>query len=643
MTDHKDPKAEGPSTAEGDGVRLIEGLRDQATFLLGPQGEIETWSQDAEHVTGYPVEEIAGKPMAMLYSPHAQAAGEPARELTRAEVEGRLETQTHGQRKDGRRFPAHMVLTAMRSRTGQLRGFVVVMRDLTEQRRVDRVLRLSEERFRALVNSVEDYAIFTVDLEGRVSSWNPGAARIKGYFTEEILGESIERFYPEEDRRAGKPRRLLREAAVHGRVEDEGWRVRKDGSLFWADVVVSAMRSRNGELLGYAKVTRDLSARRQAEEELRHSEERFRLLVEGVKESALYMIDPAGRVLTWNSGAERIEGYRASEIVGQHFSRFYSEEDVRAGEHERQLEVASQEGTFEEEGWRVRKDGSRFWASVVITALRSPSGELLGYAKVTRDLTQRRKLEEERVRLAQAEESIRLRDEFLSIASHELKTPLTALQLQLQGLQKKVAAVDPNLAGRLERAARSGQRLADLIEALLDVSRIATGRFELRRERFDMAQTVGDVVDRLRESAAREGCTVELSVAEGVVGAWDRLRIEQVLTNLLANAIKYGAGKPVRIHLCEEAGQAILQVGDRGPGIPEQDLARIFGRFERASSIRHYGGLGLGLYVAREIVQAHGGAVSAANAASGGALFTVRLPLEDARVESGPAESRSLH
>jgi len=497
-----------PSNPELRAVRMFDGLREQATFILGPQGHVETWSSGAEHVTGYRAEEAIGRHVSLLYLAEDITAGEPNHELARAEAMGQYEAEVRRMRKDGSRFAGQLVVTTMRAATGQTRGFVVALRDLSDQRRAEEALRLSDER--------------------------------------------------------------------------------------------------------------------------------FRLLVETVKEYAIYMLDPHGRVVTWNAGAERIKGYRADEIIGEHFSRFFPAAEVASGKCERDLEVAAREGRFEEEGWRVRKDGTQFWASAVITAIHDARGHLVGFGKVTRDLTQSRKLEDERLLLAQAEESIRLRDEFLSIASHELKTPLTALQLQLQGVHRRIAAADPALASRIERAVRSGQRLADLIEALLDVSRIATGRFELKRECFDLAGMVHDVVDRLGESAAREGSPVTVTAQEGLVGSWDRLRLEQVLTNLLANAIRYGAGGTIEVTLTAEQGEVVLRVTDHGPGVPEQDLQRIFGRFERASSLRNYGGLGLGLYVARQIVEAHNGTVSATNPAGGGASFSVRLPLLECHPPAAP-------
>ncbi|HYO64650.1 MAG TPA: PAS domain-containing sensor histidine kinase, partial [Archangium sp.] len=416
------------------------------------------------------------------------------------------------------------------------------------------------------------------------------------------------------------------EAAASGHVEDIGWRVRKDGVPFWADVVITAVRDESGTLRGFAKVTRDLTERSKAEEMLRQSEERFRLMVTSVKDYAMFMVGPDGRVQSWNAGAQRIKGYEAGEIIGQPITRFYPEEAVAQGRPWALLHEAAVSGHVEEEGWRVRKDGSLFWADVVITAVRDESGQLRGFAKVTRDLTEHKRAEEERLRLAQAQEAIRLRDEFLAIASHELRTPLTTLQLQLQSLRSRGDTWEPGVTAKLDRAVRSTERLAALIETLLDVSRLSTGQLTLNPERMELLTTVKDVVDRLREAAARAGCPVLVREGSLVEGTWDRLRIEQVISNLLSNAFKYAAGSPVELAVTREGTEAVLVVQDRGPGIPEKDVARLFHRFERAAPMRHYGGLGLGLYVAREIVQAHGGNISVENPPEGGARFTVRLP-----------------
>jgi PAS domain S-box-containing protein len=493
----------------------------------------------------------------------------------------------------------------------------------------------SEQRMRLMVDSIRDYGIFMLDLQGRVASWNTGAQRLKGYTAEEIIGKQLSTFYTAADREARRPEMLIAQAATEGRVEDIGWRVRKDGSLFWANVTITALRDSQGHLCGFAKVTRDLTERRLQEERARRSEEQFRLMVESVQDYAIFKLSPDGIVTTWNAGAERIKGYRAPEIIGQHFSRFYDLAEVQAGKCAFELEMASREGRFEDEGWRLRKDGSRFWANVVITALRGFDGDLLGFAKVTRDLTDRRRLDDERVRRAQAEEAIRLRDEFVSMVSHELKTPLTGLQLQLQALVRKMKTNDPKVAVQLHRAAASGNRLASLIEMLLDVARIADGGFQLSPELLDLATLVAGVADRFSDAARKAAAPMAVRSEGSLLGRWDRLRMEQLVASLLSNALKYGAGGSIDVKVSGRGEGVLLEVRDRGPGIPAEDLEGLFERFGRRGSMRHHGGLGLGLYLVREIAHAHGGQVEVRNASDGGAYFAVQLPRETTTADSG--------
>src|SRR5688572_21916044 len=239
---------------------------------------------------------------------------------------------------------------------------------------------IANEPFRALIDSVTDYAIFMLDPAGHIQTWNAGAERLKGYRSAEIIGRHFSTFYPQEQIEAGKCELELRTAERTGRFEDEDWRIRKDGSRFWANVVISAVRSADGQLRGFAKVTRDLTERRQAEQELRQSELRLRLLIESIRDHAVFMLDPEGRVATWNPGAQRIKGYTAEEVVGRHFSTFYPSEAAQSGHPDEELRVAAAEGRYEEEGWRVRKDGSLFWAHVVISAVRDEQQRLLGFS-----------------------------------------------------------------------------------------------------------------------------------------------------------------------------------------------------------------------------------------------------------------------
>jgi PAS domain S-box-containing protein len=606
-------------------TRLVEGVRDAALFLIDPNGIVQTWTDAARDIIGWDHDAVLDKSIATIYEPSERNVLET--ELGRASKLGFSAHEGCYVRSSGEQFWAHVSLSALHSSDEELTGYAVVVRDLTEERAAQQKLRESDARMRLMIDSVRDYAIFMLDADGNVASWNRGAQLAKGYTPGEIVGRNIEAFYPREDREAGRARKLLEIAVREGRVEDKGWRVRKDGSRFWADVVITALRDDDGELKGFTKVTRDLTERRRAEEDLRRSEERFRLLVDSVKDYAIFMLDPTGHIVTWNSGAERNKGYRANEIVGEHFSKFYPAEEVRAGKCERELEIAIRDGRFEEEGWRLRKDGSQFWANVVITPLRDARGELLGFAKVTRDLTERRNLEQERVRAIEAQEGIRLRDEFLSIVSHELKTPLAGLLLQLESASYR-GALDDKTRARLERARDSGERLDNLIETLLDVSRIATGRFVLKRERVDVTPLVRETLDSFQLAATKAGSALVLSGSTELVAGWDVVRITQVIANLLSNAVKYGAGKPIEVNLSRAGEDAVITVCDRGPGVDPTMQSKIFDRFVRAVPARHYGGLGLGLYVVREIVTAHGGTARVENSPDGGARFTIRLPME---------------
>src|SRR5919202_3443407 len=261
----------------------------------------------------------------------------------------------------------------------------------------------NEDRFQLLIRAVTDYAIFMLTPDGIVTSWNAGAERAKGYAEAEILGQHFSRFFTPEDRAAGKPERALQIARETGRFEDEGWRVRKDGSRFWALAVLDAIHDADGNLVGFAKITRDITERRAAEVALAESERRFRLLVTSVVDYALFMLNREGYIANWNPGAERVKGYTPDEIIGQHFSIFYTEEDRAAGLPAKALETAAREGRFEAEAWRLRKDGSRFWASVVIDPIRDERGQLLGFAKITRDISDKRALELAKEQLYQAQ------------------------------------------------------------------------------------------------------------------------------------------------------------------------------------------------------------------------------------------------
>jgi PAS domain S-box-containing protein len=489
--------------------------------------------------------------------------------------------------------------------------------------------------YRLLVESVLDYAIFALDPAGVVLSWNAGAERLKGYQRDEIVGRHFSVFYPPADVAAGKPARELEVAARVGRLEDEGWRLRKDGTPFWANVVITALRAEQGELVGFAKVTRDLTERRRAEDSLRESEERFGLLVQSVKDYAIFMLDPQGIVSSWNEGAEAIKGYRAEEIIGRHFSTFYPAEDIAAGKPEWELEVAVRDGSVEDEGWRLRKDGTRFWANVVITALLSPRGQLVGFAKVTRDLTERRELErrslEDARRVAQAEAANQAKSQFLAAMSHELRTPLNAIggyaELLAIGIGGSVSEVQQ---GYLDKIQRSQRHLLIIINDLLNFSRLEAGGIEYQPARMQVEESIRAVVAMIEpQSAEKQVALVVAGCPDDLVAFADPPRVEQIILNLCSNAVKFTeAGGTVTIS-CGTRGDAVaVVVRDTGVGIPADQTERIFEPFVqlgRGLTTQHQGA-GLGLAISRDLARGMGGDLVAASEPGKGSTFTLTLP-----------------
>jgi PAS domain S-box-containing protein len=478
--------------------------------------------------------------------------------------------------------------------------------------------------YQLVVEQARDYAMFMLDPAGRIISWNRGAERIKGYAAHEIIGRHFSTFYLRDAVERGWPDHELKLAAAEGRFEDEGWRVRKDGSRFWANVVITALRDENGRLLGFSKLTRDLSERKAQDEALRQSEERFRLLVEGVTDYAVFMLDPEGLVSSWNAGAEKIKGYRREEILHKHISRFYPAADIEAGKPWEELATARRTGRCEAEGWRIRKGGERFWARGVLTALRDADGRLRGFAKVTQDLTERRQLQH----LEQAARNV---NEFLAMLAHELRNPLAPIRAAADAM----ARLPPD-AARFEELRRIIERqaaqLSRIVEDMVDISRVTRGALSLQRAPLALADVAHAAVETVRPAveAARHRLAVELPGAPLTVEG-DAHRLTQLLTNLLSNAARYTPpGGDIALRLRAERGQAVVTVTDNGRGIEPQIRDRIFDMFVqgRPPLERVGGGLGVGLALARRIAELHGGTLEARSEGENrGSEFTLRLPL----------------
>lgn len=389
-----------------------------------------------------------------------------------------------------------------------------------------------------------------------------------------------------------------------------------------------------------------------SEERLRESEEMFRLLVANVQDYAIFMLDTEGNIASWNAGAHRIKGYEADEIIGRHFSIFYPEEDVRNGKPPRELEIAREYGTYEEEGWRLRKDGSRFWANVVITAVHDENGRLRGFAKVTRDITERKRAEETQLALMQqrearlaaeeerrraeasfrvAQEANRAKDEFLMTLSHELRTPMTAI-LGWARLLPTMSTGDPMFHEAIASIARGAQLQARLIDDVLDVSRIVSGKMRLARERFDIESILDASLEAVRPTSGARDIRIETNFSPhlGYIVA-DPTRLQQVMWNLLTNAIKFTPKRGlIQVSARRTSSHLQITVADSGEGIDPQFLPHVFEPFRQAElpQTRVHGGLGLGLSIVRYIVEAHGGTIAAESAGRGkGATFTITLPV----------------
>ena len=638
--------AEAKRRAASDEVfrLLVESVEDYAICMLDTAGRVATWNLGAERIYRYSIDEIIGVHCGVFYNDDAHCM----RDLEAARSTGRCAVEGWRARKDRSRFWANVVITPVRDSDGVLVGFAHVTRDLTERKAAEQAQRAQAERFRVLVESVSDYAIFMLDPRGNVETWNTGAQRIKGYRPEEIIGRHFSVFYPPEDIAAGKCEMELEVAGREGRFEDEGWRVRSDGSRFWANVVITALHDATGHLTGFGKVTRDLTERLNAERARLAADERFRRLIESVKDYAIFILDPTGHVATWNDGAQRIKGYTGAEIIGSHFSRFYPEKDVRAGKCEMELEVAAREGRFEDEDWRVRKDGSLFWANVVISAIRDDSGKLVGFSKVTRDLTDRKRAEQERAARLAAEEANRTKDQFLGMLGHELRNPLAPIVTALQLI--KLRGDDDKHAREHLVIERQVAQMTTLVDDLLDVSRIARGHIELQRESVDIRDAVAKAVEIARPALDKKAqqLEVDLPVRPAIVHG-DESRLVQVFANLLNNAGKYTKpGGHIFVLMRQLNAEIVVEVRDNGIGIDAALLPRIFDLFVQGTQDidRAEGGLGLGLTLVKQIIDGHGGQVEARSGGRGsGSTFTVRLPAVQAStapvVDELPAVERT--
>jgi PAS domain S-box-containing protein len=683
---------------------LVESVRDYAIFMLSPEGKVTTWNVGAQRIKGYSADEIIGREYALFFPPEDAATGKPARALSIAASEGRYEEEGWRIRKDGSRFWAHVVLTALRGEDGELRGYAKVTRDMTEQRLANEArrrseieiaarqaaeqsearLRLSEQLYREqheqltiVLAGVAD-GITAQAADGQLLYANDAAAHSCGYPDAEALmraplSEILEMFEAHDEH--GAPfdwSKLPGRRALAGEESPSALlriRRRSDNHEWWSMLTSRAVKDENGVPYLAVNIWRDVSAQRRRERESQFLAEASDVLSAGLDAdtamekltrlcvprfadwSVVHVLEGDSLVVVSlaHGDPRRVEELRELQ---RRFPIDMKREHgaprvVRTGRSELITDVT--EALLAES----MRDPERLVAarslgikSLLVVPLRA-RGQTLGaltlaYAEsnqhydeadlvLAEELGRRAALALDNARLyGAAQEAVRARDEFLSIAGHELKTPLAALLLQLGGMLRLHARGDPPNAERaherLQKSVSQAQRLDKLIDQLLDVSRITSGRLRIEREVFDLGELTEEVVARFAEEAHDSGTDVRLDAGGELRGCWDRLRLDQVLTNLISNAIKYGAGKPITITLAGTQSGVSLAVRDQGIGIPQEHQARIFGRFERAVSERYYGGFGLGLWITRQIVEAHGGTIRLTSQAGAGATFTVELP-----------------
>ncbi|HUQ66580.1 MAG TPA: PAS domain S-box protein [Flavitalea sp.] len=648
--------------------KMIEEVEDYAIILLDENGTILDWNKGAEKIKGYPQSEIIGKHFSVFYLPEDRESGLPEKLLNEAKTNGKAVNEGWRIRKDGSKFWGSISLTSLHDEQHEIIGYSKVTRDLTERKMSEDTLKhvveelqlkneslaSSEERYHKMVEEVEEYAIIFLDPDGIIQNWNKGAQKIKQYKESEAVGRHFRMFYLPEDRLGKLPEILLAQAVTHGRAIHEGWRMRKDGSRFWGSITLTALHNENGGLIGFSKVTRDLTEKKMADdrltnfaaelqrsnEELRKSEERYHKMIAEVQDYAIILMDVNGNIQNWNMGAQNIKGYSAAEIIGKNFQIFYGQEDRQTKLPQKLLSEAEKNGRAIHEGWRVRKNGSKFWGSIVITALHNDEGNVIGYSKVTRDLTEKKitedKLKDYVQELKHRNEEL---DRFAFATSHDLQEPLRKVQTFAD-----LIAQHPEDTAAVKRYIHkiiaSSERMLSLIRSVLEYSRlskkavpnIATDLNEI------LAGVIADYEIFIHEKQAKVKSD-PLPVIKAIP-----TQITQLFSNLMGNALKFSTAVPV-INI--SAGKVFsdqikhwphdLAAGeyyevvfsDNGIGFQPQYAEQIFALFQRLHGKHEYSGSGIGLSLCKKIMDNHHGFIHAEGHPGEGATFFMYFPVND--------------
>jgi PAS domain S-box-containing protein len=612
-----------------------------AIVSIDHRGNVREWNSAAEKIFGYRREQALGNKLDALIVPTAMTEkylpGLADYLMTGVgSLIGRA-VEVMARRVSGEQFPIELALTQIPASNPVM--FTAFIRDITDRKQAEEALRRSEARKAAVLETALD-AIVSIDSQGKIVEWNPAAEKIFGYSRELVLGrEMSELIIPasnHELHRKGLARFLQ---TGRGRMlghRTEMMAMRANGAEFPVELAITKIP---GEELLFTCFVRDITDRRRTEEALRKSEERFRLLVEGVEDYAIFMLDTHGRITTWNAGAERIEGFRAQEVIGRRFHRFYIVEDVERKKPDQALAVATAEGRFHDDRWWLRKDGTKFWCAFVITALRDESGKLTGYSTIARDITKRKQAEDEIRRLnSELERRVQERTAELQAAyhemeafsysiSHDLRAPLIHIAGFVEMLKSDLGPkLDDKSRRHLQTICDSTEHMGRMIADLLTFSRI--GRAEMHKVRVNLTDLVKDVQRDLQPQLQGRHVTWVVPELPEVFG--DPFLLRQALLNLLANAVKYSRPRAeARIELGAQITdqENVFSIRDNGVGFDMKYAAKLFGVFQRLHPASEFEGTGIGLANVRRIIQRHGGRTWAEGAIDGGATFFFSLPL----------------
>ena len=611
---------------------LLEASPD-AMVVVSPNGEIVLLNAQAEKQFAYRRDELLGKDVKSIipegFAERLIADGtRTAAEALAQQIGTGIEL--NGRRKDGSQFPIEIMLSPLESAEGTL--VTAAIRDVTEHKNAEKHLAQMEARYRGLLEAAPD-AMVVVNQNGEIVLLNVQAEKQFGYRRDELLGRKVKSIIPE-----GFAERLIADGtrtAAEALAQQIGTGIelsgrRKDGSEFPIEIMLSPLESAEGTLVTAA--IRDITERKRIEDALRDSEERFRLMASGIKDYANVMLDPEGFIVSWNEGGERLKGYRAEEIVGQHFSRFYSAEDIRKGLPAMELKQAKETGRFEGEGWRVRKDGSRFLANIVITAFRDEKGQLRGFGKITRDITERRRAEEH---LTKTMEDLKRSNEelgqFAYVASHDLQEPLRMVASYTQLLaQRYKGRLDSDADEFIAFAVDGCNRMQGLIQDLLSYSRAGANAEPLREISCEGA--FEKTLRNLRPTIQDSGAMVTHDSLPTIMT--DETQLIQVLQNLIANAIKYHGAEPPLIHVSatrNSGNEWVFSVRDNGMGMEPQYFERIFILFQRLHGQKEFAGTGIGLAMCKKIVDRLGGRIWVESQPTKGSTFYFALPAGDGK------------